>query len=128
MPVPDENDVVLGIDPNRIRAVADCRKTRRRRARPLFLFGVEPPEIAVVWTVLTRRNGVAEPLIRDELLVAPLASIEREQSESREIFGVDPEAAAPPRTAAHRSNFLAADLDLRVVVWNPAPFLRRADR
>src|SRR5437016_4789705 len=103
MPMPDEDDIVIGINPDRIRPIAERREARRRRARPLSLLGVEPPEIAVIRTMLARRDGVAEPLLGYVLTVAPLSFVEHEKTESRQVLRVDPEPAAPARASAHRS-------------------------
>src|SRR5205085_8081900 len=112
MPMPDEDDVVIGIDPDRIRPIAERREARRRRARPLSLLGVEPPEVAVIRTMLARRDGVAKPLLGHELAAAPLSSVENEETKSRQILRVDPEPAAPARAATHRSDCFPVDLDL----------------
>src|ERR1700744_4609722 len=48
VPVPDENDIVIGIDPDDIAAVTHSGKARMRAARPLFTLCVQPPEIAVI--------------------------------------------------------------------------------
>src|SRR5271166_2353768 len=64
MPVPHEHDVVIGIDPDDVRSVADGREAGLRPARPLLLLRVEPPEIAVIRPVRAGRGGVVKPFRR----------------------------------------------------------------
>src|SRR5215470_4378855 len=48
VPVPNQNNLVLGVDPNDISAVADGGEARRGTARPVLSFRVEPPEISII--------------------------------------------------------------------------------
>ena len=117
-----------GIDPDGVRPVPERREARRRPARPLLLLRVQPPQVAVVRPVLARRDGFLQPFCGHDLPVAPLALVQDQQAEARQVLGVHPQPAAPARAAAHRGNLLAVDLDVGIAVAVPAPVLRRADR
>src|SRR5438094_730438 len=43
MPVPNQHNVMLRIDPDNIPAIAHGSETRRRPARPLLLLRIQPP-------------------------------------------------------------------------------------
>src|ERR1700731_1593630 len=73
IPVPDEDDIVVRVDPDGIGAVADGGEAGGWAVGPLFLFGVQPPEIAIIRTVLARRDRVLEPLLGNDLAIVPFA-------------------------------------------------------
>src|SRR5262245_26643248 len=102
MPSPDCDHVVLRIEPDEIRPVPDGGEAGRGRARPLLLFGVEPPEVAVIGTMLARLHRFLEPRRGHEALAAPAPLIEDEEAEARHVLAAHPQAAAPPRSAADR--------------------------
>src|SRR5689334_17265620 len=47
VPVPHQHNVVRGVDPDDISAIADGGEAGCRPARPLLLLRVQPPQIAV---------------------------------------------------------------------------------
>src|SRR5580704_558266 len=129
MPVPHEHDVVLGIDPNDVPSVADGSEARRRTAGPLLLFRVQPPQVAVVRTMLAGSDGFIQPFRGNDLLAAPLSMVEDQQAEARQVLRVDPQPAAPARATADGFDLAPIDLDRRfVAVAVPAPLFGRADR
>src|SRR5690348_10181555 len=97
---------MIGVDPNEVAAIAQGGEARCRSARPLFALRVQPPQVAVVWSVRTRRHGVAEPLSRHDLRAVPVAAVEHEEAEAGQIFGVDPDPTAPTGAATHRTDLL----------------------
>src|ERR1700687_3614501 len=127
IPVPDEDNIVVRVDPDDIRAIADGGEAGGWAAGPLFLLSVQPPEIAIIRTVLARCNRVLEPLLGNYLATVPSAMVEDQQPKAREILGVDPQPAAPARAARDGFDLAAVDIHLRVVIAHPSPVLRSAD-
>src|ERR1700686_96898 len=75
-PVPHQHDVVLGVDPDDVSAIADGGEARSRPARPLLLLRVQPPQIAVVRAVRRGRRCLLDPLLRDQSLALPITLVE----------------------------------------------------
>src|SRR5437773_2504247 len=84
-PTPDHQNVVSGIDVDIVAAVAQRPERVRRRALPLSLLCIEPPEEAVIGTVCAWRRRHLHIRGRNDLTIGPLAASQPEQSKSRHV-------------------------------------------
>src|SRR5258708_29434336 len=101
MPAPHDDNIVIGVYPNRVRARGDRCKARGWRRGPLLLLSVKPPKKSIIRPKHGRRRRHLNPIIRNDLFVVPLASTQEQISESSLVASADPQAAAPTRAAAH---------------------------
>src|SRR5262249_36090488 len=74
-------------------------------------------------------RGLADPFGRNELLAVPVPAVENQQAEPCQVLRVNPQTAAPARSAAHRFDGFPSDFDGRsLAVAMPFPFGRGSDR
>src|SRR6266571_248591 len=94
MPAPDHNKIVLGVDPDRVAAVADRGEAGSGCGRPLLALCVQPPQEPVVRSERSRSRRHLNPLLGNDLLAAPLAATQEQVAESSLVASADPQPAA----------------------------------
>lgn len=127
-PPDDGDEVVFGIDINKIHSVTDMYKRFGRRAGEEFVIGVEKKvHISIGRFHGCGGQGLFYPLFRDQMIPVPLPAMQGQQSEASHVVGVDEHTAAPMAAAADALHGLAVEYDPGIAIAIPAPGIGGTD-
>src|SRR5712671_7049452 len=114
MPSPHDDEIVFGIDPDRVVARALSTKARTGQTGPRHAVRVEPPQVTIIGEQGPSRGCLFDPRFGQNLSVIPAAPAEHEIPISRVIPCTHPDSTAPAASSADRLYFLSANVHVHV--------------